>query len=87
MSPERMAGRAYWASGGDVIGRCGPMSVARAFELLQVFTEEAGRQRWAGDLAAGELLSSLALELGAAVARAAVWRRAAGPIGPTRLRV
>jgi hypothetical protein len=87
MSPERMAGRAYWASGGDVIGRCGPISISRAFELLQVFTEEAERQRWAGDPAAGELLSSLALELGAAIARAAVWRRAAGPIGPATVRV
>lgn len=85
MSPERMAGPAYWASGGDVIGRCGALSIERAFELLQFFAGEAERQH--GDPAGGGgLLASMAMDLGAAVARAAAWRRAAGPITPPRLR-
>jgi hypothetical protein len=86
MSPQRMAGPAYWACGGDVVGRRGALSIARAFELLQTFTAEAERQARTGDVAASDLLSALALELGAAIAHATVWRRAAGPIGPVALR-
>jgi len=87
MSPERMAGPAYWASGGDVIGRGGALPIGGAVELLQWFADEAAQQREAGDSAAGCLLASLAMELGAAVARATVWRRAAGAFGPSSLRV
>lgn len=86
MSPERMAGPAYWASGGEVIGRGGAMSALRAFELLRFFADEAAERREAGDSAAARLLASVALDLGTAIARAAIWRRAGGPVGPSSLR-
>jgi hypothetical protein len=87
MSPERMMGLAYWASGGDVVGRGGALPINRAVDLLRWLADEAALLCVTGDSTAGSLLASLALELGAAIARAVVWRRAAGVFDPSSLRV
>jgi len=76
MSPQRMGGRAFWASGGGVEGRCGPIGLADAFALLRFLSDEAAT-RVTGDAAAVEFCAELALELGCALARAVAWRRCA----------
>lgn len=75
MSPARKAGLAYWASGGSVAGRRGPMPMARAVELLAFFNCEAEACLRLGDEPAAHFCADLALELGCALARAASWRR------------
>jgi hypothetical protein len=75
MSPARMGGLAYWASGGSVAGRRGPIALSRAVELLAYFNEEAEALLGDGDAAAAHLCADLALELGCALAKAASWRR------------
>jgi hypothetical protein len=81
MSPARMGGLAYWASGGSVAGRRGPVTLSRAVELLGFFNDEAEALLGAGDAAAARCCADLALELGCAVAKAASWRRCAGDLG------
>jgi len=78
MSPVRMGGLAYWASGGSVVGRRGPVALSRAVELLTFFNSEAEQSLADGDAAAARCCADLALELGCAVAKAASWRRCAG---------
>ena len=78
MSPDRMTGAAYWASGGTVAGRRGPIELGRAAELLGFFNSEAEARLTAGDRAAARFCAELALELGCAIAKAALWRRCAG---------
>jgi hypothetical protein len=75
MSPDRMDGLAYWASGGSVAGRRGPFALARAAELLAFFNQAAEQCLADGDAAAARFCAELALELGCAIARAASWRR------------
>jgi hypothetical protein len=75
MSPARMDGLAYWASGGSVAGRQGPLPLARAVELLAFFNQEAEACVSRGDASAARFCAELALELGCAIARAAAWRR------------
>jgi len=75
MSPARTGGLAYWASGGSVAGRHGPMPLARAVELLAFFNSEADASLRRGDEPAARFCADLALELGFALARAASWRR------------
>ena len=75
MAPERMGGLAYWASGGSVAGRRGPIELARAVELLAFFNEQAQARLAAGDAAAAGFCAELALELGCAIARVFSWRR------------
>jgi hypothetical protein len=75
MTPARMGGLAYWASGGSVAGRRGAIALTRAAELLDFFNREAEARLAEGDAAAAQLCADLALELGCAVARAASWRR------------
>jgi hypothetical protein len=75
MSPDRMAGVAYWASGGTVAGRRGPIALGRAAELLAFFNSEAERHLSAGETAAARFCAELALEIGCAIVKAALWRR------------
>ena len=78
MSPDRVGGPSYWASGGTVAGRRGPMALPRAAELLDFLSNEAEMRQVAGDLAAARFCAEVAMELGQAIARAAIWRRCAG---------
>ena len=75
MAPGRMGGLAYWASGGSVAGRRGPIGLARAAELLGFFNRQAETSLAEGDAAAAHFCADLALELGCAIAKAASWRR------------
>jgi hypothetical protein len=75
MSPARIGGLAYWASGGSVAGRRGPLPLAGAVELLAFFNREAEVCVARGDAPAARFCAELALELGCAIARAAAWRR------------
>jgi len=75
MSPDRMAGVAYWASGGTVVGRRGPIALGRAAELLAFFNSEAESCLAAGEMGAARFCAELALEIGCAIAKAALWRR------------
>lgn len=77
MSPARIGGLAYWASGGSVAGRRGPLALERAVELLAFFNSEAEACVSGGDAPAACFCAELALELGCAIARAAAWRRCA----------
>ena len=78
MSPHRMRGAAWWASGGTVAGRRGPVALGRALELLAFFNGEAESRLAAGDRAAARFCADQALEVGCAIAKAALWRRCAG---------
>ncbi len=75
MAPTRMGGLAYWASGGSVAGRRGPIALARAMELLAFFNREAEMRLAGGDGPAAHFCAELALELGCAIAKAVSWRR------------
>jgi hypothetical protein len=77
MSPRRMGGPAYWASGGAIVGRCGPIELERARALLDFYDEAAREQRSAGDSAATLCCLRLAVDLARAVIAASAWRRAA----------
>jgi len=79
MAPDRMQGLAYWASGGSVAGRRGPIALLRAAELLAFFNAEAETRLGSGDAPAASFCAELALELGQAIAKALTWRRCAGP--------
>jgi hypothetical protein len=72
-----MGGLAYWASGGSVVGRRGPIALSRAMDLLGFFNGEAEVSHADGDAAAARCCADLALELGCAIAKAASWRRCA----------
>jgi hypothetical protein len=87
MSPQRMGGLAYWACGGEVMGRCGPLARARAAEVAKFLVAQAERGREIGDMAAVYLCCHLALELADAVAAADDWRRAAAGSGARSVRV
>ena len=78
MSPDRMGGLAYWASGGAVAGRRGPIALGRAAGLLDFFNQAAEASLAGGDAAAARFCAELALELGCAIAKAASWRRCGG---------
>ena len=75
MSPDRMAGLAYWSSGGTVAGRRGPIELAHAVALLAFFNQTAETSLASGDTAAAWFCAELALELGRAIAKAVSWRR------------
>jgi hypothetical protein len=79
-----MGGLAYWASGGSVAGRRGPMGLSRAMDLLDFFNREAEASLASGDAAAARYCADLALELGCAVAKAASWRRCAAGLSCPR---
>ena len=79
MSPDRMAGLAYWASGGTVAGRRGPIALSRAAALLDFFNQEAEARLAGGDAVAAGFCAELAIELGCAIAKAATWRRCGDP--------
>ena len=75
MSPGRIGGRAFWASGGGVEGRCGPLGLGEAVALLAFLSAEGERLDRGGEPAAARFFAELALELGPAIATAAAWRR------------
>jgi hypothetical protein len=75
MSPERMGGAAFWASGGTVESRRGPIASADAAALLAFLVSEAEVRSRCGDAAAARHCAEQALELGPALARAISWRR------------
>jgi hypothetical protein len=70
-----MAGPAYWASGGSVEGRRGPIAAADAAALLAFLSSEAEARAGAGHGAAARYCAEQALELGRALAKAVIWRR------------
>jgi hypothetical protein len=76
MSPAPMPGPAYWASGGEVRGRCGPLTRDRAAEVLQFLDRQAEASRETGELATAGVLGGLARNLCHAIASADDWRRA-----------
>lgn len=80
MSPDRMGGPAYWASGGTVAGRRGPLPLRRAVALLDFFNEAADASLGGGDAAAARFCAELAMEVGCAIAKAASWRRCGGAV-------
>ena len=86
MSPARMPGPAYWASGGEVRGRCGPLTRDRAGEVLQFLQRQAEDGLRIGDFAAAAALCRMARDLRLAIALADDWRRAAGGLDPHSLR-
>lgn len=77
MSPARMAGLGWWASGGSVEGRRGPIAAANAAQLLTFLAREAEARAAAGDAVAARYCAEQALELGRALAKAISWRRCA----------
>jgi hypothetical protein len=77
MAPDRMGGLAYWASGGTVASRRGPLGPARAAELLGFFNLQADACVAEGDAGVARFCADLALELGCAVAAAVTWRKCA----------
>jgi len=80
MSPAPMSGPAYWASGGEVRGRRGPLTRGRAVELAGFLDREAGRA--CGDPALAGALRRMARDVRRAIAAADGWRRAAAGLGP-----
>jgi hypothetical protein len=84
MSPERMGGLAYWASGGGIVGRCGPIGFERARTLLDFYEAAARERRGAGDSAATLCCLRLAVDLARAIISASAWRRAAQGQNRTR---
>jgi hypothetical protein len=86
MTPRRMPGPAYWASGGEVLGRAGPLTPARAVDVAAFLTRQAEARRGGGDVAAAALLGEMASELSRAIAAADGWRRAATGPGVASLR-
>jgi hypothetical protein len=77
LSPLRGPASSYWCAGGAILGRQGPISEARALELLDFFAGEtlAGLRR--GDDAVALFCVFAALDLASAVRQARRWRRAA----------
>jgi hypothetical protein len=86
MSPAPMPGAAYWASGGEVRGRCGPLTRERAVEVAQFLERRAEVSRTAGDLAAASAVGGMARRLRHAIAAADDWRRAADGLRASSLR-
>jgi hypothetical protein len=84
VSPERMSGLAYWSSGGSVAGRCGPLALGSAVELLGFLNREAEACLAQGDGVAARFCAELALEFGCAVAKAVTWRRCGRGLGGPR---
>jgi hypothetical protein len=76
MAPERW-GVAYWASGGEVVGRRGALTMARALELLEFFHGEAKAARDEDNQAAFGFCLRMAVDLARAIIGAKTWRRAA----------
>ena len=81
MSPDRMPGPAYWASGGEVRGRGGPLTRDRAIEIAEFLERQAADGRETGDSGAADVCGRMALDLRRAIAAADDWRRAAGVFG------
>ena len=77
MSPDRMPGPAYWASGGEVRGRGGPLTRDRAVEVAEFLDRQAEGSHRIVDLAAAGVCRGMALDLRRAIASADDWRRAA----------
>ena len=77
MSPQRMRGPAYWASGGGVEGRSGPLALGEAMALLAFLGDFAESCGGFDDSAAG-YCADIAIELGRAIARAVSWRNCGG---------
>jgi hypothetical protein len=86
MSPAPMPGPAYWASGGEVRGRCGPLTRDHAVEVLQFLDRQTEVSRETGELAAAGALSGMARNLRHAIASADDWRRAAAGLRASSLR-
>jgi hypothetical protein len=87
MSPDRMPGPAYWASGGEVRGRGGPLTPARAVEIVRFLDQQAEDSDRFGDLTGAGVCRRVALDLRRAIAAAGDWRRAAGPLRRFPVRV
>jgi hypothetical protein len=81
MSPDRMPGPAYWASGGEVRSRGGPLTPERAVEIAEFLERQAEGSRETGDSVAAGVCGRMALDLRRAIAAANDWRRAAGVFG------
>jgi len=68
---------AYWASGGGVMSRQGPLSAVRALELLRFFGREASARLVHGDRAGARFCARTAKQLALALSETDSWRRAA----------
>jgi hypothetical protein len=86
MSPAPMPGPAYWASGGEVRGRCGALTRERAVEVLQFLERQAEVSRETGELAGAGVLSGMARNLRHAIDLADNWRAAAAGLRASSLR-
>jgi hypothetical protein len=84
MSPHRTGGPAYWASGGGVEGRCGPVRLREALALLAFLSAEGERLDRKGESTAARFCAELVLELGPAIATAAAWRRSSQGLSISR---
>jgi hypothetical protein len=86
MSPERLAGPAYRAIGGEVVSRAGRALRSPALALLAFYGREALARRAAKDAAAARHCAWMAVDLARALLAAEDWRRAAGvgeqPLAP-----
>ena len=77
MTPVRLPTRAYWASGGVIVGRCGPLTTVQASALLRFYRRQALACHDHGDHDAVICCLALAADLAVAIVNAADWARAA----------
>jgi hypothetical protein len=82
MSPAPMPGPAFWASGGEVRGRCGPLTSDRAAEVLRFLRRQAETHHKTSESQAAGVLDGMAETLRRAIVAAEDWRRAADPLHP-----
>jgi hypothetical protein len=77
MNAERAGRPTYWASGGTVMNRRGPLPFAKALALFQCLGCEAWQCRRRDDAAGAGYCAATALELAQAIVAADDWRCAA----------
>jgi hypothetical protein len=77
MRPPQQNAGGYWASGGDILGRAGPLPPQNANRLFASYGREALQRDRCGDAAAARLCAALALQLARAIVAADDWRCAA----------
>jgi len=81
MSPERVAGPAYRAIGGEVVSRAGRALPWPALALLAFYGREALARHAAKDAAGARHCAWMAVDLARALTAVDDWRRAAGVAG------
>jgi hypothetical protein len=71
----------WWASGGTICSRSGPVTAASALELFGRYAREAWERRLNGERPAARLCAEMALNLGEAIVGSDDWQCAAGGRG------